>query len=283
MMNRMRKSLSLFAAIGLLSGGVYGGIWEHIIRPSAGRPEVIGGPAAGCVAGAETLAVAGVGFQVMRLSRQRIYGHPSLINYLRNLGKTLDSEGIGVMLVGDLGQPRGGPTASLHRSHQNGLDVDIWFWLPEIAQKRRLTPNEIEHLSAPSVLAANHRKLNYSQWGFKQEQLLRLAAAPAEVERIFVHPMVKKELCDQEPAEDRAWLRKIRPWWNHDDHLHVRLRCPAEDSHCSSQKPLPPGEGCDADLAWWLAAVATPAPKRPAPPPPNPVLPPACDAVLSAP
>ena len=273
--------LSLIAGA-LFSGVIHGGVWEHVTRPSHTRAEVIGGPAAGCVAGAVTLPATGVGYQVMRLSRNRTYGHPSLINYLQNLGKTLDAQGLGVMLVGDLGQPRGGPTASLHRSHQNGLDVDIWYLMPEVARERRLNSHEIEHLAAPSVLSANRRKINYSRWTFSQGELLRFAAAPPEVERIFVHPVVKKELCDQ-VDHDRSWLRKIRPWWNHDDHLHVRLRCPPEDAHCTSQKPIPPGEGCDADLSWWLAAVATPAPKRPPPPPPNPVLPAACTAVLNAP
>ncbi|CAK0769362.1 Penicillin-insensitive murein endopeptidase [Gammaproteobacteria bacterium] len=256
--------------------------WSRVTHPSKTSPEVIGGPAAGCVGGAATLPSEGIGYQTMRLSRHRVYGHPSLIHFIRTLGMNMENQHLGVILVGDLGQPRGGPTASLHRSHQNGLDVDLWYWLPEKAKKQRLNQDEVENLSAPSMLTRNHLAVDPARWTAAQVEMLRLAAAPDEVDRIFVHPVIKKTLCDQE--EDRDWLRKIRPWWNHDDHLHVRLRCPPQNESCISQKSLPPGDGCDADLEWWLDAVAKPPAKTtPKPKPPTPVLPSACDAVIEAP
>jgi len=55
----------------------------------------------------------------------------------------------------DLGQPRGGPTLSGHRSHQSGLDVDIWFLLSKQAASRTLAYNERETWGAPSVLATH--------------------------------------------------------------------------------------------------------------------------------
>lgn len=248
--------------------------WSKVSRPNNAPPEVIGGPAAGCVSGAATLATKGDGYQAMRLSRNRIYGHPSLVKYINNLGVSIKEQSLGMMLVGDLGQPRGGPTASLHRSHQNGLDVDIWYWLPE---PRHFTNTDIEKTAAPSMVK---NQVEINNWTDAQTQLLRLAAAPYEVDRIFVHPVIKKLLCDE--VEDHSWLNKIRPWWNHDDHLHVRLRCPAHDEQCVPQKPYPPGDGCGDDLTWWLDAVAAPPQKKmPTPRPPNPVLPSACDAVLN--
>src|SRR5439155_21254326 len=66
----------------------------------------------------------------------------------------------------------------------------------------------------------------------------------------FVNPLVKGALC-AEAGDDRAWLRKIRPWWAHHEHFHVRLACPADSPDCERQPPLPPGDGCD-ELAWWL-------------------------------
>ncbi|CAK0773673.1 Penicillin-insensitive murein endopeptidase [Gammaproteobacteria bacterium] len=254
--------------------------WGNVTQPSHARPEVIGGPAAGCLNGAVNMPPEGHGYQLMRLSRHRTYGHPSLVHFLRTLGEALEDQHLGVMLVGDLGQPRGGPTASLHRSHQNGLDVDIWYWLPEVAKKRRLNPDEVENLSAPSMVK-DRRVIDHTRWTPAHVEMLRLAVAPDEVERIFVHPVIKKTLCEQET--DRDWLHKVRPWWGHDDHLHVRLRCPPDDDLCASQKPLPPGDGCGADLEWWLEAVAA-APTTTHPPrPPAPVLPAACAAVLRAP
>src|SRR4029453_5779613 len=84
---------------------------------------------AGCIQGAVPLPSAGPGFQVMRQYRYRFFGHPTLVRYIQALGAMVASQGWGVLNVGDLGQPRGGPAPSGHSSHQTGLDVDIWFWL----------------------------------------------------------------------------------------------------------------------------------------------------------
>jgi penicillin-insensitive murein endopeptidase len=114
--------------------------------------------------------------------------------------------------------------------------------------------------------------------------LIRAAAGDPETERVFVHPAIKQALC-LHAAGDRAWLTKVRPWWGHDDHIHVRLAGPPGDALCRAQAPPPPGDGCGADLAWWLSEE----PWRPKPPgpPPRPVtladLPAACSAVLGAP
>ena len=255
--------------------------WSRVTTPSHGIPEVIGSPAAGCIGGAAMLPPEGRGYQVMRLSRHRNYGHPTLIHFIQTLGATLEDNHIGVMLVGDLGQPRGGPTASLHRSHQNGLDVDIWYWLPREAQERRFDANEVETLPAPSVLAPDGQSLDPTRWTAAQIAMVQSAASTEEVDRIFVNPIIKKSLCDQ--PQTRSWLHKVRPWWKHDDHMHVRLRCPPGNDQCVSQKPVPPGDGCGTELDWWLQAVGPHAPHPVAPPPPAPiVLPVACGAILRA-
>jgi penicillin-insensitive murein endopeptidase len=109
--------------------------------------------------------------------------------------------------------------------------------------------------------------------------MLRIAAKHHEVDRIFVHPAIKRELCRNE--QDRTWLRKIRPWWGHDDHFHVRLRCPAGERLCISQEPLPVGDGCDASLAWWFSEEARQkVVKRSSEPPSIPRLPAACMTLI---
>jgi penicillin-insensitive murein DD-endopeptidase len=107
------------------------------------------------------------------------------------------------------------------------------------------------------------------------------------VARIFVHPAIKRELCAI-AGTDRDWLRKIRPWWGHDHHFHVRLRCPDGDRWCVEQAPPPPGDGCDDSLAWWFSDEARAEAERLAalPPRPRPTLdqlPPQCRAVLVEP
>lgn len=237
----------------------------------------IGSYTAGCLSGAVSLPQNGIGYQLMRPTRGRSYGHPDLIRFIESIGKTTNLQHWGVLLIGDLGQARGGPTPSGHRSHQTGLDVDIWFLLSSQAANRSLAFNERETWSAPSVLVAKSDAIDDNQWSSVHEKILEAAALRPEVDRIFVNPSVKRLLCAHKPGQ--GWLRKIRPWWRHDDHFHVRLKCPLNNKNCTGQEPLPAGDGCDASLAWWFSQEAktpVPAVKKPEPL----VLPALCDAVL---
>ena len=255
-------------------------------NPAPLKPEAIGSYARGCLAGARELAIDGPAWQVMRLSRNRNWGHPALIAYVERLAvEAKEKDGWPGLLVGDLAQPRGGPMLTGHASHQIGLDADIWL---NPAPPRRYTEAERETVSAVSVVI-NREKINPEIWTEAHARLLRRAASYPEVARIFVHPPIKKALCDWARG-DRSWLRKIRPWWGHVYHFHVRLRCPAGAPLCKDQPAPPPGDGCGAELASWLKEP--PKPKEPVkpkkPPKPKPemtiaALPDACRAVLTAP
>lgn len=253
--------------------------WHTVNTPAPGTPRILGSYTAGCIQGAVALAPAGEGFVTLRRSRRRFFGHPQLVDYLENLGRLAVAHGLGVLLLGDLGQPRGGPTPSGHRSHQNGLDVDIWFRLAD--PQAIPSAAERETIRLPSMLTATRQELAPQHWSPQHVQLLQLAAAPQQVERIFINPVIKQALCKQFPGA--AWLRKLRPWWGHEAHFHVRLRCPAGQTDCVNQAPPPPGDGCDASLAWWFSEAAKrPARPAPEPGPPTP-LPAGCEAILLQP
>ncbi|MEI8394561.1 MAG: penicillin-insensitive murein endopeptidase [Rhodospirillaceae bacterium] len=247
--------------------------WHLVRTPSPGHTKVIGGYAHGCLAGGMAIPLEGTGYQIMRTARRRYFGHPSLIDYLQGLGKRAASAGIGIVAIGDLSQPRGGPTDFGHASHQNGLDVDIWLRLdlPELPRERRDTLKEV------TVMNRDTLRLTRPAWSAAQATLIKLAAKDPRVSRLFVNPAIKIELCKQ-AGNDREWLHKVRPWYGHDDHLHVRLSCPADSPQCEPQRALPPGEGCDSELESWLSAArpADPNKKRVSRRPPNPTLPQAC-------
>jgi penicillin-insensitive murein endopeptidase len=251
--------------------------WGEVLEPAPGTPNVMGSYTAGCVQGAIPLPSDGRGYQVMRPQRRRFFGHPQLVRYLQELGAAVDKKGLGMLLIGDLGQPRGGPMPFGHRSHQNGLDADIWFWLP--GNGMVLSVAERETIGAPSMLTAGGRALEAQQWSQRQVEALRLAVGFDVVTRIFVNPVIKKALCEQFPGA--SWLQKLRPWWGHDDHFHVRLRCPAGQTTCQNQDPLPAGDACGAELAWWFTDEA----RKPPPPVdvPKVPLPAACEAILRQP
>ena len=63
----------------------------------------------------------------MRLSRNRNWGHPKLVEFLERLSAKGAKVGWPGLLVGDMAQPRGGPMLTGHASHQVGLDADIWL------------------------------------------------------------------------------------------------------------------------------------------------------------
>lgn len=253
--------------------------WSGVAGPSSAPSQAIGGGARGCLAGAVAMPVDGPGFQLMRLSRDRIYGHPRLIAFVKRLATEAQALGWPGLLVGDLAQPRGGPMPSGHRSHQNGLDVDIWL---TPAPPATLSREQRETLAATSVVAADGRSVEAQAWTPTHQTLLRAAAEDDDVDRIFVHAAIKKALCASAGSE-RGWLRKIRPWWGHDAHFHVRLACPATDRECEGQDPPPPGDGCDASLEWWFSEEAAAELRKPKPPPRQLTLddlPPACRDVL---
>lgn len=247
-------------------------------------PSPHGSYAKGCLAGGVKLAETGASWQAMRLERNRNWGHPALIAFVGRLGVSAKAIGWDGVLVGDLSQPRGGPMASGHSSHQIGLDADIWM-RPGYA--RELSRAERRSIGTFSVVAADRRNLNDS-WTPGHAALLRAAAQDPAVARIFVNAAIKAQLCRDAGAE-RDWLGKIRPWWGHDSHFHVRLSCPADAEGCENQTAPPPGDGCDASLDWWFSDEALNPKPDPNAPKPKPKLqltladlPPACAAVLNA-
>ncbi len=219
------------------------------LTPADLQARSIGFYARGCLAGAEALPINGAAWQVMRLSRNRNWGNPALIAFLERFAKTVPSiNGWPGLLVGDISQPRGGPMLTGHASHQVGLDADIWLTpMPQ----RPLSREEREMMSATNVVRSDGLDVDDSKWTPEHMALIKAAAEQPEVERIFVNPAIKKAICRQATG-DRTWLEKVRPMFGHNYHFHVRIACPSDDSSCLSQGPVPPGDGCDASLAWWF-------------------------------
>jgi len=259
--------------------------------PAQLASRAIGWYAKGCLSGAKSLAIDGPAWQVMRLSRNRMWGHPILISLVERLAtESKEKDGWPGLLVGDIAQPRGGPMTSGHASHQVGLDADVWLTrMPD----RRLSEKEREDISATSMLAADDISVDPQVFGEGQVKLIKRAASYRQVERVLVHPAIKKALC-QAAGTDRGWLAKVRPYWGHYYHMHVRIGCPSGSSNCQAQPPPPGDDGCGAELADWIKKV-TPkkvVEKKPIPKNDKPVakkkeitladLPPDCRTVLAA-
>lgn len=241
----------------------------------------------GCLAGAEALPVTGPGgatplWQAMRLSRNRNWGHPALVDFIERFAVTVPkvSRWSGI-LVGDMSQPRGGPMRTGHASHQIGLDVDIWL---TPSPGRVLTPEDREKISATMMVRPDRLDVDPRAFTPDHVAVIRAAAQDPQVERIFVNAAIKKALCRSAGGE-RGWMEKVRPYWGHDAHMHVRLYCQKDSPDCRPQEPPPAGDGCGAELAWWfsdevLHPKPSPEPSKPKPPLMLADLPSACAAVL---
>jgi penicillin-insensitive murein endopeptidase len=226
---------------------------------SAQKPHAIGTYAKGCGAGFVQLPETGPTWQAMRLSRNRNWGHPELVQYVADLSATAKQLGWAGLYVGDMSQPRGGPMTSGHSSHQIGLDADIWMLPPN---RLNLSRGEREKISSISVRTEDQRKVN-SNWTRTHHRLLQAAASDPRVDRIFVAAAVKVEMCKTAKAADKAWLQKIRPLYGHNTHFHVRLKCPSGSRSCETQKPTVAdlskgGNGCDETLTWWVTTYLDP-------------------------
>ena len=215
----------------------------------------------GCLDGAIDLANGRPDWELLKPSRHRHYGTPEMRAFLEYL-----SDKIGRLEVGDVAHAAGGPLIGGHASHETGLDADLRYEV--LSRIRVFTPQERENWRAAVVAVHEMRgfpKKPYLEshmyknaWNDELTMLLQNAAEFYSVERIFVSPPIKKMLCEKLKTNP-AWLAKIRPWYGHDDHFHVRLACPLLNPDCVAQEPVgrdvtdSTGVGCAGkDFAWWF-------------------------------
>jgi penicillin-insensitive murein endopeptidase len=275
-------SAALLLVALLAADGAVAKEWQALRVPTKGPSQSIGGTSLGCLQGAATLPASGPGYEVMRLGRNRRFGHPLLVAYIKRLGAAARKAKLGLIVVGDLSQPRGGPTPSGHRSHQTGLDADIGYAAPAGARAGHISRPARESLSPPAVIDLKTHE-STAAWTPAVKRLLALAAADPTVDRIFVNPSIKKLMCTG-PTAKAPWQGRLRPWYAHHDHFHVRLKCPADSPLCVPQE-TPRDDGCGASLAWWFGGDAETTRNKKkeaeaAAEPPS--LPPACIEVMQA-
>ncbi|MCV2867405.1 penicillin-insensitive murein endopeptidase [Defluviimonas sp. WL0002] len=245
--------ISLFAAVPAGAEQLANQLFGAKRAASAQPSEPIGSYAKGCGAGMVQLPESGPTWQAMRLSRNRNWGQPELVEYLVDLSRKAQSVGWPGLYIGDMSQPRGGPMTSGHSSHQIGLDADIWLLPPS---RLNLSVTDREKVSSVSVRTSDQTRIN-GNWTAAHAALLKIAASDPRVDRIFVAAAIKIELCRTATKADKRWLQRIRPLYGHDSHFHVRLKCPRGARNCETQRPTVAelskgGDGCDETLNWWV-------------------------------
>ncbi|MCX7379342.1 MAG: penicillin-insensitive murein endopeptidase [Alphaproteobacteria bacterium] len=251
--------------------------------PAPGPARIVGGPGPGCIAGAERLPESGPGFMTVRESRSTFWGHPEVITALKLLGTRAQAAGLPVLLMNDISGPRGGPLVGGHVSHQLGLDADVYLDVVTPRPERAAAASR-DAMDPPGLVRPDQRGVDMARWRPQHITLMKLAATLPGVDRVLVNAAIKQQLCREVPANDREWLRRIRPWYQHAAHMHIHFRCPAGNPECGDLPPIPPGDGCDASLQWWFDRLDQPPEKKPptTAKPSRPMVPAACGPILTA-
>ena len=281
--SRLLGALAAILVMGLMTPGLAeapkdNSSWASRHSPAPGPAQSIGTYANGCITGAHPMPISGPGFETIRTQRNRFWGHPELIDFVTGFAATVDAEGLGTLMIADLGQPRGGPISG-HGSHELGLDADIWLRLrpnPGMSDNERAKPYAVSMLRGGGGFT-----IDQNNWDFRHTRLYELAATDPRVSRIFAHPAIKRQLCDTATG-DRSWLNKVRPWYGHHSHMHVRIACPVGSPDCKNQSPPPAGEGCGAELDWWFTDEPYKGSGKKGPRKAPPPLPAGCEAVYLA-
>src|SRR5262249_35055659 len=189
-----------------------GADWSTVSTPSPGPPQSIGFYTAGCLQGAQPLPLDGPGYEAIRISRNRYWGHPVMLEYIATLAASIKALGQAHLYIGDVGQPRGGPAPTGHASHQTGLDADIWF---ERQPGARRAPPDRETRRLRSLVRADAGGIDDAVFSEAPVTLLRTAAEMPHVDRFFVNKWIKERLCHT-VSGDRRWLNKLVVWVGHD-------------------------------------------------------------------
>src|SRR5262245_43628820 len=70
-----------------------GADWSTVTTPTPGPPQSIGFYTAGCLQGAQPLPLDGPGYEAIRISRNRYWGQPVMLDYIQTLATRMKAAG----------------------------------------------------------------------------------------------------------------------------------------------------------------------------------------------
>jgi penicillin-insensitive murein endopeptidase len=216
-------------------------VFASLLGLSEPAGQAIGFYSNGRLHAASSLAMDGPGYMHFNVERNRHYGTAGLITLLESAAAEIrEKRPEGERLqIGDIAAEHGG-VVSGHVSHQNGLDADLIYF--------RLDHLEAwasgDHFVTPKGTLSDNFDTE------RNFELIHILVASGRVNRIFMDPVIKKGFCSYAAAHGGInsaadTLRRMSPYPNHQDHMHVRLTCPPTSPQCQAQTPeVPAGDGC---------------------------------------
>jgi len=263
------RSLTLAAFVVALAG---------CSTPSALAPGLVGSvgvPHSGFLTGAKELPAEGKGYK-WKSSADHHWGLPRLVGLIEEAAGNVDTArpGSKPLHVGDLSNKHGGQLMPKHRSHRTGRDVDLLFYVTTL--EGVAVPNAGFVKIGPDGLGVSEAG-RFVRFDVDRMWLLvrsLVDSKQAHVQWIFVSRvlealMVEHAIALGEPAQliQKAQTVMQQPGDSlpHDDHIHVRIACEAEEfAHgCEGGGPawawLPrPNKRVEAPAAELLEALLGP-------------------------
>jgi penicillin-insensitive murein DD-endopeptidase len=196
----------------------------------------------GSLINASQLLSEGPGFLKIIRFRDRAWSSGDLAVVIRSSAEDLlyTFPGSERVQIGDMSAKAGGAIGQ-HASHQNGLDADIAYLRMDQREQDPDFNGFDEYFVQDGRLTSNFDLER--NWFFLQSLV-----GTGRVGRIFVDIEIKKTFCDRfgnSPGTPNAeTLRRLRPWPNHANHLHLRITCPKLSPRCVAQDEPAPGDGC---------------------------------------
>lgn len=207
--------------------------------------EAVGYYSNGSIIDAVRLPDSGPGFMKLFLKRDRAWGTQEMIDMLVKSSAAMNKNfpGMDRLQVGDVSKKEGGEVSDLHSSHQNGLDADLTYYRVNRIEQR------LTHIAGFSENMVINNRISKNFDTARNWEFIKKLHEAGDVQRIFVDPLIKKEICrfarmKKELVRFDEALKSLRPYANHADHMHVRIRCPKNARDCVTQEDPPAGTGC---------------------------------------
>lgn len=193
----------------------------------------------------ECLPESDEGYMQLHRDWDRVWGSIEMVKMIRETGREMNEKypNRDRLQVEDISAKDGGDIDG-HGSHENGLDVDIQFYKKDGIEHDPVATGEDY---APAMISNGVVSENFDverNW-----ELMKTLHKHGSVQRIFIDQGLKRKLCAHAKSKGElvsaaSVLRSLRHEENHQDHIHVRLRCPKNARSCVSQPDPSPGTGC---------------------------------------
>ena len=200
----------------------------------------------GTLENGECLEAQGEGYMQLFRDVDHIWGTHEMITMLKETASEMNQKfpNRGDRLqIEDISAKNGGYIEH-HGSHETGQDVDLGYFKNDgIEHDPRRTGSKY----ATPMVEGGRVSSNFDverNWA-----LVKTLHKHGNVQKIFMDTALKNQLCSyarshNDYSSNINVLRSIRFVENHEDHMHVRLRCPPNARQCRNLPESPAGSGC---------------------------------------